>query len=120
MIILGGSSRQSLATLRIELDSTLKGVSADQASAIANDLFAALVGIDSSTGLRRALTDSARDSASKAELVSDLFKSSLGAPALALLGRHPHFDGLHHQESVMQLSRLQSRLKHQLQTLVTR
>jgi F-type H+-transporting ATPase subunit delta len=87
MIILGGSSRQSLATLRIELDSTLKGVSADQASAIANDLFAALVGIDSSTGLRRALTDSARDGASKAELVSDLFKSSLGAPALALLGK---------------------------------
>jgi len=87
MIVLGGSSRQSLAALRVALDSALKGVSADQASAIANDLFAALVAIDSSTGLRRALTDSARDSASKAELVSDLFKSSLGAPALSLLGK---------------------------------
>jgi F-type H+-transporting ATPase subunit delta len=85
MIVFGGSSRQSLAALRVALDNTLKGVSAGDASAISNDLFKALVAIESSTGLRRALTDSARDSSSKADLVSDLFKKSLGGPALALI-----------------------------------
>jgi F-type H+-transporting ATPase subunit delta len=86
MIVLGGSSRQSLAALRAGLDSALKGVSAGEASAISNDLFIALNAMDSSTGLRRALTDPSRDSASKSELVSDLFKKLLGAPALSLLG----------------------------------
>jgi F-type H+-transporting ATPase subunit delta len=85
MIVLGGSSRQSLAALRVALDNTLKGVSAGDASAISSDLFKALVAIDSSTGLRRALTDSSRDSSSKSDLISDLFKKSLGSPALALL-----------------------------------
>jgi len=85
MIVLGGSSRQSLAALRVALDNTLKGVSAGDASAISSDLFQALVAIDSSTGLRRALTDSSRDSSSKSDLISDLFKKSLGGPALALL-----------------------------------
>ena len=85
MIVLGGSSRQSLAALRVALDNTLKGVSAGDASAISSDLFKALVAIDSSTGLRRALTDSSRDSSSKSDLISDLFKKSLVGPALALL-----------------------------------
>jgi len=85
MIVLGGSSRQSLATLRAALDNALKGVSAGDASAISSDLFKALVAVDSSTGLRRALTDSSRDSASKSDLISDLFKKSLGGPALSLL-----------------------------------
>jgi F-type H+-transporting ATPase subunit delta len=85
MIVLGGSSRQSLAALRVALDSALKGVSAGDASAISSDLFKALVAIDSSTGLRRALTDSSRDAASKSDLVSDLFKKSLSGPALSLL-----------------------------------
>ena len=86
MIVLGGSSRQSLAALRVALDNALNGVSAGDASAISSDLFKALVAIDSSTGLRRALTDSSRDTASKSDLVSDLFKKSLGAKALSLLG----------------------------------
>jgi len=85
MIVLGGSSRQSLAALRVALDNTLKGVSAVDASALSSDLFKALVAIDSSTGLRRALTDSSRDSSSKSDLVSDLFKKSLSGQALALL-----------------------------------
>jgi F-type H+-transporting ATPase subunit delta len=85
MIVFGGSSRQSLAALRVALDNTLKGVSAGDASAISNDLFKALVAIESSTGLRRALTDSARDSSSKSDLVSDLFKKTLGGPSLALV-----------------------------------
>jgi F-type H+-transporting ATPase subunit delta len=85
MIILGGSSRQSLAGLRTTLDEKLKGFSAADCSAISTDLFAALLAIDSSIGLRRALTDPARDGGSKAELISDLFKSSIKAPALSLL-----------------------------------
>ena len=85
MIVLGGSSRQSLAALRAALDNALKGVSAADASALSSGLFKALVAIDSSTGLRRALTDSARDSSSKADLVSDLFKKSLDGQALALV-----------------------------------
>ena len=85
MIVLGGSSRQSLDALRVALDSALKGVSADDASAISSGLFKALVAIDSSTGLRRALTDSSRDASSKSDLVSDLFKKSLSGPVLALL-----------------------------------
>jgi F-type H+-transporting ATPase subunit delta len=86
MIILGGSSRQSLAGLRLSLDEKLKGLSAADCSAISKDLFAALLAIDSSIGLRRALTDPARDAASKSELIADLFKKSIGEPALALLG----------------------------------
>ena len=85
MIVLGGSSRQSLAALRVALDNALNGASAGDASAISSDLFKALVAIDSSTGLRRALTDSSRDAASKSDLVSDLFKKSLGSQALALV-----------------------------------
>ncbi len=85
MIILGGSSRQSLAGLRLSLDEKLKGLSAADCSAISKDLFAALLAIDSSIGLRRALTDPARDAASKSELIADLFKKSIGEPALALL-----------------------------------
>ena len=85
MIVLGGSSRQSLTGARAVLDEKLKGLSAADCSAISNDLFAVLVALDSSTGLRRALTDPARDSASKAELISDLFKKSVGAATLALL-----------------------------------
>ena len=86
MIIHGGSSRQSLAGLRLSLDEKLKGLSAADCSAISKDLFAALLAIDSSIGLRRALTDPARDAASKSELIADLFKKSIGEPALALLG----------------------------------
>lgn len=86
MIVLGGSSRQSLTGARAVLDEKLKGLSAADCSAISNDLFAVLVALDSSTGLRRALTDPARDGSAKADLISDLFKKSIGAPALAILG----------------------------------
>ncbi len=86
MIILGGSSRQSLAKLRGTLDQALKGLSAADSTAISKDLFTALVALDSSIGLRRALTDPSRDGASKAELISDLFAKSLNAKAISLLG----------------------------------
>jgi len=85
MISIGGSSRQSLAALRVALDSALKGASAGDCSHLSSDLFSALGALESSAGLRRALTDPARDAASKSALVSDLFGKSIKGPALALI-----------------------------------
>ena len=85
MISLGGSSRQSLAALRVALDGALKGASAGDCSHLSADLFNALGALESSAGLRRALTDPARDAASKSALVSDLFGKTIKGPALALI-----------------------------------
>ena len=85
MVLLGGSSRQSLATLRSSLDEALKGRSSQESSALSADLFVALAAVQSSVGLRRALTDPARDHSSKAELVSELFGKSVSAGALGVL-----------------------------------
>ena len=85
MISLGGSSRQSLAALRVALDGALKSASAGDCSHLSADLFNALGALESSAGLRRALTDPARDAASKSALVSDLFGKSIKGPALALI-----------------------------------
>lgn len=86
MIVLGGSSRQSLASLRGTLDEKLKRLSSNECTALSSDLFAALAALYSSVGLRRALTDPARDHGSKADLISDLFGNSLSAGALSILG----------------------------------
>ena len=85
MISLGGSSRQSLAALRAALDGALKGAPSGDCSHLSADLFNALGALESSAGLRRALTDPARDAASKAVLVSDLFNKVVKAPALGLI-----------------------------------
>ena len=85
MILMGGSSRQSLVALRETLDKTISGLSSEDCAAIANDLFVGLTAIDSSVGLRRALTDPARDADSKSALLSDLFGSKIGAKAQSLL-----------------------------------
>ena len=85
MISIGGSSRQSLAALRVALDGALKGASASDCSHLSADLFKALGALEASAGLRRALTDPARDVAAKSALVSDLYKSALKGPALNLL-----------------------------------
>jgi F-type H+-transporting ATPase subunit delta len=85
MISLGGSSRQSMATLRVALDGALKGASSSDCSRLSNELFTSLGALESSAGLRRALTDPARDAASKSALVADLFKSSLKGASLELV-----------------------------------
>ena len=85
MVLLGGSSRQSLATLRSSLDEALKGHSSQESIALSADLFVALAAVQSSVGLRRALTDPARDHSAKAELVSELFGTSVSSGALAVL-----------------------------------
>jgi F-type H+-transporting ATPase subunit delta len=83
----GGASRQSLSTARNLLDGVLKSLSAEEASALAGDLLAVVAALDSSTPLRRAITDASRDADSKNKLVSDLFAKSISKIALELVAK---------------------------------
>ena len=85
MAALGGASRQSLIAARKSLDELLKGLSAADASALSAHLFTVVTTLDSSTPLRRALTDNSRDANSKAELAKDLFAKSTSDLAIKLL-----------------------------------
>ena len=85
MAALGGASRQSLIAARKSLDELLKGLSAADASALSAQLFAVVSTLDSSTPLRRALTDNSRDANSKAELAKELFGKSTSDLAIKLL-----------------------------------
>jgi len=85
MAALGGASRQSLIAARKSLDELLKGLSAAEASALSAHLFTVVTTLDSSTPLRRALTDNSRDAKSKAELAKDLFGKSTSDLAIKLL-----------------------------------
>ncbi|MEN9453728.1 MAG: hypothetical protein RLZZ19_215 [Actinomycetota bacterium] len=82
---LGGASRQSLASARASLDSVLKSLSIADSSTLASDLFVVVATLDSSTPLRRAITDGSRDAASKAALASELFGKSISAHALKIV-----------------------------------
>lgn len=85
MAALGGASRQSLIAARKSLDELLKGLSSAEASALSAHLFTVVTTLDSSTPLRRALTDNSRDAKSKAELAKDLFGKSTSDLAIKLL-----------------------------------
>lgn len=85
MKILGGTSRVSVLSLRGVLDEKVKPLSSDDAAQFSNDLFTILTVLSASVGVRRALTDNARDAAAKAELISNLFSGKIGSPAQALL-----------------------------------
>lgn len=87
MKVLGGSSRASVLTLRKSLTDLVNTQSATAAATLANDLFIILSSLTSSIGLRRALTDSARDSAAKSELISNLYGKNITAPTQALLAQ---------------------------------
>lgn len=82
---LGGSSRQSLLSMRVALDSKLKDLSHPAAIEFAADLFTILTVLSSSVGVRRALTDNSRDASSKVELIANLFGKNIGASAQALI-----------------------------------
>ena len=82
---LGGASRQSLIAARKSLDELLKGLSAADTSALSAQLFAVVTTLDSSTPLRRALTDNSRDANSKAELAKELFAKSTSDLTIKLL-----------------------------------
>ena len=85
MIVLGGNSRQSLASLRGVLDQKLNSLSAHDCTTISQELFSILDTLYSSVSLRRALTDPARDAAAKSLLAQDLFASSISPGALSIL-----------------------------------
>jgi F-type H+-transporting ATPase subunit delta len=85
MKILGGTSRVSVLSLRGVLDEKVKPLSSDDAAQFSNDLFTVLTVLSTSVGVRRALTDNARDAAAKAELISNLFAGKIGSPAQSLL-----------------------------------
>ena len=85
MKILGGTSRVSALSLRGVLDEKVKPLSSDDAAQFSNDLFTVLTFLSTSVGVRRALTDNARDAAAKAELISNLFAGKIGSAAQSLL-----------------------------------
>lgn len=85
MKILGGTSRASVLSLRGMLDEKVKPLSSDDAAQFSNDLFTILTVLSTSVGVRRALTDNARDAAAKAELISNLFAGKIGSAAQSLL-----------------------------------
>lgn len=80
-----GASRASLASVRAMLERSLAGKSADESLRIARELGSVVAALDSSTGLRRALTDPSRDGAAKATLVDELFAQQLSKENLTLL-----------------------------------
>ena len=87
MKILGGSSRASVVTLQKSLADAVSKQSAAEATAFASDLFTTLTVLSNSIGVRRALTDNARDESAKAELISNLFGKNIGSSAQDLLAK---------------------------------
>jgi len=81
-IHLGGSSRQSLVATSAALEAELKGVSADAAALLSNELFAVVNVLGANVALRRAITDPARSAEDKAKLLGDIFLGKLGKNAM--------------------------------------
>lgn len=77
-----GASRESLAAARSTLDAALKSGNARD---ISRDLFGVCRVLDESAGLRRALTDPARDGASKASLVTSLLAGKISSASQSVL-----------------------------------
>jgi len=85
MKVLGGSSRASVLALRKTLAEVVNKQSPTELAQFANDLFVILSVLSSSIGVRRALTDNARDASAKAELISNLFGKNISGAAQSLL-----------------------------------
>jgi len=85
MKILGGTSRVSILALRKALEEKVNNLSANDAAQFSNDLFTILTVLSTSVGMRRALTDNARDAGAKAELISNLFGKNISATAQSIL-----------------------------------
>jgi F-type H+-transporting ATPase subunit delta len=85
MKVLGGSSRASVLALRKNLAEVVNKQSPAELAQFANDIFVILSVLSSSIGVRRALTDNARDASAKAELISNLFGKNISSAAQSLL-----------------------------------
>ena len=83
-ISLKGSSRQSLITTRAAFEKLISTADARVASELSADLFAIAQVLDSSIALRRALTDYARDAASKAALSKEVLHQITARGAFTL------------------------------------
>ena len=81
---IAGASKVSLASVRALLERTLASFGAEDSLRIARELGSVVATLDSSTGLRRALTDPSRDGGAKAALIDQLFTGSISAECLAL------------------------------------
>lgn len=82
---LKGSSRLSLVATREQLEKLISSSDASVASKVSADLLAIVTVLDSSIALRRALTDYARDAASKVELSKTVFSGVQSENAFTLL-----------------------------------
>ena len=82
---LKGSSRLSLVATRSQLEKLISSGDASAAAKVSTDLLAIVTVLDSSIALRRALTDFARDAASKVELSKSVFNSIQSGNAFTLL-----------------------------------
>jgi F-type H+-transporting ATPase subunit delta len=81
----GGSSRQSLAIARANLDVAVKGITYEEATQLSSELFFVAEVLAGAISLRRAITDPSRDVTSKVALVSELFRKPLDSGALGFV-----------------------------------
>jgi F-type H+-transporting ATPase subunit delta len=81
-----GASRASLSAAKERLSAVLAGGTAEQASQIGEQLFGVVDLLDGEPGLRRALTDPARDRAARTGLAEALLAGKISATALDLVG----------------------------------
>lgn len=82
---MSGSSRLSLAKSRTALDKKLNGLLANDCATLARELHAVVTTLDSSTSLRRAITDPARGAAEKTVLINKIFSKTVSKSVLELL-----------------------------------
>lgn len=83
--VLGGASRQALASIRVEFAKLTSKLSADSAEQLSIDLFLVLRTLTSSIALRRALTDNSRESKAKSDLVADIFAKQISETAITIV-----------------------------------
>lgn len=82
---LGGRSRQSLVAARTSLDAAVKGADVVSASTLGSELFFIADVLDTNIAVRRALTDTSRDSQSKDAFITELFGKKVGAQGLTIV-----------------------------------
>ena len=82
---LKGSSRSSLVTTRAQLEKLVSQLDAPAAAQVSNELLLIVTVLDSSIALRRALSDFARDEASKVALSKQVFTAISNGHAFTVL-----------------------------------
>jgi len=86
-LVLKGTSRQSFAATRTNLDKQLASLDSAAIVALSADLFTMVRTLDTSLALRRGLTDPSRSGSDKSTLATNLFGKSLSGNALTVLNQ---------------------------------